>query len=549
MKNIVNIINFVRGVEPRPGRENLDLVKPVKEQIALLRKFHLRGTFLLEYDALINDTYIELMKSCADICEVGLWLEIVQPLVEKIGETWYGRYPWDWYNDVGFLIGYEPDVRIRLVDEAMERFREIYGYYPESVGSWHLDAVSLAHLEAKYHIKACCICRDQVGMDGYTLQGGYYHQAYYPSKNNIFCPANTPENQISVPVFRMLGSDPIHAYDYEIKKYGMRIVPSLEPVQYGKMPDWCDWYFRENFDGTGLAFQYTQVGQENSFGWHKMGEGLTYQMSQVQKLVDEGAVEVMTLGESGKWYKSVFEQTPAAAYTAFHEYLDADRKSVWYCSRFYRTGLLWDDGVVYFRDMYIFDDEYKEKYLEKRCQTRACEFRNLPVLDGVLFTGANDEQTAGVYFTANGQNIIWTDFSYHEESMVDVPENEGEGAGKSAAGDMKTGNAQIGLANDKYKAVITLKENHIEIQCSDAAIQLHAVYNEDRACGRNTSANKMFENSNADGSIITCPTYIRKQDDKVLYSFDGREYGIQIKKEQIGGSWKYTVWPLKYNRK
>ena len=80
MKNIVNIINFVRGVEPRPGRENLDLVKPVKEQIALLRKFHLRGTFLLEYDALINDTYIELMKSCADICEVGLWLEIVQPV-------------------------------------------------------------------------------------------------------------------------------------------------------------------------------------------------------------------------------------------------------------------------------------------------------------------------------------------------------------------------------------------------------------------------------------------------------------------------------------
>ena len=78
---------------------------------------------------------------------------------------------------------------------------------------------------------------------------------------------------------------------------------------------------------------------------------------------------------------------------------------------------------------------------------------------------------------------------------------------------MKTGNAQIGLANDKYQAVITLKENHIEIQCSDAAIQLHAVYNEDRACGRNTSANKMFENSNADGSIITCPTFIRKQDE------------------------------------
>lgn len=78
-------------------------MKPVKEQIALLRKYNLRGTFLLQYDALINITYIELMKGCEDICEIGLWLEIVQPLVEKIGEKWNGRYQWDWYNDVGFL--------------------------------------------------------------------------------------------------------------------------------------------------------------------------------------------------------------------------------------------------------------------------------------------------------------------------------------------------------------------------------------------------------------------------------------------------------------
>ena len=524
MKNIVNIINFLREMEPREGLKHLDLVEPVKEQITLLRKHNLRGTFLLEYDALINDTYIELMKSCADICEIGLWLEVVQPLVEKIGETWNGRYQWDWYNDVGFLIGYEPNIRIRLVDEAMERFKEIYGYYPESVGAWHLDAVSLAHLEKKYGIKACCICREQVGLDGYTLQGGYYHQAYYPSKYNIFCPANTLANQISVPVFRMLGSDPIHAYDYKVKKYGMRTVPSLEPVQYGRLPDWCDWYLKENFDGTGLAFQYTMVGQENSFGWEDMKAGLTYQMEQIKKLAEDGTVEIMTLGESGKWYKSVFEQTPAATYTAFHEYVDGERKSVWYCSRFYRTSLLWDNSVVYFRDMYLFDEEYKEKYLEKRCETRACEFRNLPILDSVLFTDTGDEQMAGVYFTENGQNIIWTDFTYYE---------------------LEPDAVQICLSNEEYQVEIYLKETHLEIWCSDNKIHLQAVYNEERACGRNTSANKIFENFNADGSVITCPSYIKKQDDKVLYSFDGREYGIQIRKEQKDNGWKYVVQPLK----
>lgn len=525
MKNIVNIINFIREVEPREGREHLNLVEPVEEQIALLRKYNLRGTFLLQYDALINDTYIELMKDCEDICEIGLWLEIVQPLVEKIGEKWNGRYQWDWYNDVGFLIGYEPELRIRLLDEAMETFKKIFGYYPESVGAWHLDAVSLAHLEKKYHIQACCICREQVGLDGYTLQGGYYHQAYYPSKYSLFCPANKPENQISVPVFRMLGSDPIHAYDYKIKKYGMKKVPSMEPIQYGRLPEFSDWYLREVFGGNGLAFQYTMIGQENSFGWEEMGEGLTYQIQQIKQMEEASMIEIMTLGESGKWYKDRFEQTPAATYTAFNEYLDAERKSVWYSSRYYRTSLLWDNGVVYFRDMYIFDDEYKGKYLEKRCVTRACEFRNLPVLDSVLFTDVNDAKMAGVYFIADGQDIVWTEFDYCENK--------------------EAGSAQIHLSNEMYRVEITLKESHIEIWCSDEKIRFNTVYNEERACGRNTAANKIFENFNADGSVITCPDYIKKQDDKLLYAFDGREYGIKINKEQICDGWKYVVKPFK----
>ena len=205
MKNIVNIINFVRGIEPRPGR-NIDLYQPVREQIRLMRENDLTGTFLLQYDALIDAQFQTLMQSCLDFCEVGLWLEIVEPLVTAVGEKWHGRYSWDWYNDVGFLIGYEPEVRRRLIDECMLRFKETYGFYPKSVGSWHIDAFSMRYLAERYQVSACCICRDQVGTDGYTLQGGYYNQAYYPSRFNMFCPAQTRETQIDLPVFRMLGS-------------------------------------------------------------------------------------------------------------------------------------------------------------------------------------------------------------------------------------------------------------------------------------------------------------------------------------------------------
>lgn len=60
MKNIVNIINFVRGIEPRPGR-NIDLYQPVREQIRLMRENDLTGTFLLQYDALIDAQFRTLM--------------------------------------------------------------------------------------------------------------------------------------------------------------------------------------------------------------------------------------------------------------------------------------------------------------------------------------------------------------------------------------------------------------------------------------------------------------------------------------------------------
>ena len=109
MKNICNIVNFVRGVEPRPDR-NVDLVGTTREEISYMRKNGLRGTYLLQYDALTNPDFIALFDDTHDI-ELGVWFETVKEQVEAVGEKWRGRYSWDWHNDVGFLIGYEPSVR------------------------------------------------------------------------------------------------------------------------------------------------------------------------------------------------------------------------------------------------------------------------------------------------------------------------------------------------------------------------------------------------------------------------------------------------------
>ena len=82
-KQIVNIINFIRGCEPR---EEVDLEKPVREQMALLRQYGLPGTFLLQYDALCQPAYAQMLKEgCADNVEFGVWLEIVEGQAEAAG--------------------------------------------------------------------------------------------------------------------------------------------------------------------------------------------------------------------------------------------------------------------------------------------------------------------------------------------------------------------------------------------------------------------------------------------------------------------------------
>ncbi|MBE6592573.1 MAG: hypothetical protein E7642_01110 [Ruminococcaceae bacterium] len=506
MKNVVNIINFIRAIEPRPNR-NIDMQLPMREQIRLMKENCLTGTFLLQYDAMISPDFASLIDEAAEFCEIGLWLEVVQPQVEAVGLEWRGRYPWDWHNDVGFLIGYEPHERRLLIDEAMERFKERFGRYPDSVGSWHIDAVSLKYLEDKYGIVASCNCRDQVGTDGYTMQGGYYNQAYYPSVNNMFCPASTQEKQINIPVFRMLGSDPFLAYDYGVFDYGFRSVPSLEAVHLGGREDWVEWFTDTLFgEPNGLCFQYTQAGQENSFGWQRMGKGIEYQFPYIAKLKAEGKIEVMTLGESGRWFRKNYKTTPAAALRTMSAWNRPHISSVWYYSRSYRINIVVDSGVARIRDMYLFDDEYPEHYLSKRCSSTACEFRNLPIMDGSLYSNAEDNVVAGIYFCVGGKNVVWKDTKYSEISER---------------------TAVLTLHSDVGDATVSFDECGFEIFTDVDGLALVPQYDTDRVLGRSFEENK-FTNNNNRQLALSFIEAAEVRGSRINFRINRFDYGIEI---------------------
>lgn len=406
---IVNIINFIRLLEPRDEKVTEDvLYQTVVKQVEMMNQYGLGGTFLLQYDALLDTRYQQLLKSLPDSSfEIGGWWEIPQPLCENAGLKWRGRFPWDWHAHVGFSVGYTPEEREKLVDVYMNDFKQIFGYYPKSVGSWFIDAHTLNYMAEKYGIVASCNCKDQIGTDGYTLWGGYWNQAYYPSKKNAYMPAQNAENQINVPVFRMLGSDPVRQYDNGLGTNHQGVV-TLEPVyRYGGGDStWVNWYFNEFVGGECLEFAYVQVGQENSFTWEQMAKGFEIQLPLIAALRDEQKVRVETLAASGQWFRERYKTTPATSVTVTSDLKGSDNKTVWFNSRFYRVNLLWENGTLRFRDIHLFNENLQSDYLTTKGTSNQCLFYTLPFIDG--YTWSSPENIAGLRLKAmvDGKEIL-----------------------------------------------------------------------------------------------------------------------------------------------
>ncbi len=405
---IVNIVNFIRLLEPRGTEITEDILyQTVVNQVKMMNANRLGGTFLLQYDALMDSRYQQLLKILPDsLFEIGAWWEIPQPLVENAGLKWRGRYPWDWYANVGFSVGYTPEEREKLVDVYMKDFRRIYGYYPKSVGSWYIDEHTLNYMSQKYHIVASCNCRDQIGTDGYTLWGGYWNQAYYPSRKNAYMPAQNESNQIPVPIFRMLGSDHVPQYDQKLKMKRQGNI-TIEPAYHYSGGDsaWVSWYFKEFVEGECMDFNYVQIGQENSFTWAKISKGLGFQLPLVARLRDEKKVRVETMAESGRWFREHYKMTPPTAVTVKEDLPGSDCKTVWFDSRFFRANLLWEHGTLRFTDLHLFDENLQSEYLTNPVSSSKFFLYTLPFIDGYTKT---PDKIGGLQLKANlnGKEIM-----------------------------------------------------------------------------------------------------------------------------------------------
>ena len=335
---------------------------------------------------LCNDEFIAMIKARAgENIELGLWYEVVEPLTTACGMPYESErgWKWDWFIKPGFSVSYPLNEREILIDEAMRKFKEIFGYLPRTVGSWLLDTHTVNYLSDNYDIDALCYCRDQVNTDAYTFVGGYFNQAYYPSRNNMFTPAGSEKTQIPTPVFRLLGSDPIHNYDNG--KYASpdcKRGPYTMELAYSKVsggnPDVVDWYLNSYFNEESLGFAYMQIGQENSFAMFDIISPLRMQIEKILKL---DGVKIEKMCDSGRAFKERYSSTPTTSVCALDNWDTPDCQSVWYDSKHYTANVMRADGKVFIRGFYLFDDRIEDVYETTPCTTFDAVYENMPLVD------------------------------------------------------------------------------------------------------------------------------------------------------------------------
>lgn len=391
--NIITVMNFIRG-SVNPNFTFEQLFNRAKDEMEVLDDYDFKRTYLVQYDVMCNERFLNLVKAHTnDKTEIGIWFEFSRPLIDAVGFPWRGRkgWDWDWHIIPGFSMAYTLDEREILVDEVMRKYKEIYGQYPKTVASWLLDTHTVNYIYNKYNVDTFAICRDQRNTDAYTLKGGYFNQAYYPSRYNMFCPATTAENQINAPVFRLLGACPIRNYyenKYPIEGFEHSFPYTLEPAwPAGQDPKIINWFFDTFFNNENLGFGYAQVGQENGFFFQDVIGGLRSQMEILKKRKN---IEFLTMSEAGRWFKETYKETPATAVFADKDCVEkSDIQSVYYDCKNYTANLFHIDGKLYFRSMYLFDELFEDSYLKTACDSWTATYENLPMVE----TSASMEQT------------------------------------------------------------------------------------------------------------------------------------------------------------
>lgn len=341
---------FVTIVNPvRISTYSKDTGLNIKTQYKVVSERNLPATWLLTYDSIIDEKVLSIVKNFGEDQEIGIFLEVTPKLAEMAQVNYNDTGSWHHATSI-FLSGYTQEERKKMLDAIFGTFKENFGYYPTSVGSWWSDSFSLSYMKERYGITANLGVADQFSTDGYQVWGTYWSTPYYPSLYHGGIPASDKSVKIDVVTIQWAPKEPLNGYfNSYFSTQDYQQSPVSQNTAY--FENLVSFYSTKNLN----EFAQVTVGLEADLAPESYEGEFANQLDFVQKLKQEGLVDVTTMQTFSKWYREKFRDLTPVHVLEADDFLNTLGKVIWYQSPKLRVGLRYNKET---KETVIFDFRY-----------------------------------------------------------------------------------------------------------------------------------------------------------------------------------------------
>ncbi len=318
----------------------------------------LKTTIEMTYASLFSDLVVELAKR--DHEKYGD--EIALTLLGLPCEQFYEKY-----KTKDFCIWmFSNEDKERIVDDCFELFHSKFGFYPESTGSYYMDAYTINYIKRKYPSVKCAVatcweegvkCYHTTNNSWYTFIDGGPWAPWIPSKVNSCLPADCKEDDSGIVAIPHLSRDLMACFDGNGSNFGTHPQNVLRGMIYSdnELPylfNLVDMYREQGKYNNGNAYNMMFVGP----GWlNKAGrweqpyellkksyeDGLDY----YAKLKKEGKLIDMTMSEYADHYRERHPSYMEPEVALWKDVLyGSDKQYFWYYDPFFRVCLDFNQG-------------------------------------------------------------------------------------------------------------------------------------------------------------------------------------------------------------
>ncbi|MBD5496238.1 MAG: hypothetical protein HDR11_00520 [Lachnospiraceae bacterium] len=336
--------------------ESLDIFKLQQETA---HKNGLKTTIQMTYASLFNEEAIALAKEHHEKYGDEIALSLLGLPCKEFREK---------YKTKDFCIWmFSMEDKKSIVDDVFGKFYDIFGFYPESTGSYYMDADLVNYIKETYPSVKCAVatCWEEgpkayhtCNNSWYTFMDGGPWAPWIPSKANVHAPAADEKEDAGIVAIPHLSRDLLACYDGNGSNFGTHpqnvlrgMIYDSKTWEYPYLYNLIDQYRSLEKYNNGYAYNMMFVGP----GWlNKMGrweapfellkksyeDGMAY-YGQLKK---EGKLTDMTMAEFADYYRGKKTYTEPECALWRDILYGSDKQLFWYCDPYMRVCVNMDQG-------------------------------------------------------------------------------------------------------------------------------------------------------------------------------------------------------------